>query len=103
TGPRPPEFRDGDPPRVAQKDPLEAGVAVDQDADLAADLVGEFREEPGQLVGDDLVGRHAAAENPLESLDLGGFESAGVAVDLVDSVSASVPSITVPRWHARRI
>jgi len=59
----------------------ERAVAADQHADLAADLAGDLAQVAGQLGRDDLAGRDAAAEGPLEGADLRGLESADVAFD----------------------
>jgi hypothetical protein len=83
-GAGPAELRDGDPPGVADQDPLETVRSVDQDADLAADLARQLGEVASEFVGDDLVRRDPPAEDPLEVLDLRGLEAKGVAVDLVD-------------------
>jgi hypothetical protein len=61
--------------------------AGDQDADLAVDLAGEFRELAGQFVGDDPVRRDAPPVELSDPFDLIRPEAGQVAVNLFDGCS----------------
>ncbi|MCG2741724.1 MAG: hypothetical protein L6300_16025 [Syntrophaceae bacterium] len=58
-------------------------AAGDQNADLAVDLPGEFRELAGQVVGDDPFRRDAPPVELPDPLDLGRREAGQVAVNLL--------------------
>ena len=58
-----------DAPAVADHHVGDGARAVDEHADLAADLAGELGEPPGELVGDEPVGGEAALREALELLD----------------------------------
>jgi hypothetical protein len=53
-----------------------------QDTDLAADFEADLGEFAGQLLTDHALDRHAATKETLQSSDLIGFETAGVANDV---------------------
>ncbi|MFZ4437170.1 MAG: hypothetical protein ACOYOS_01970 [Syntrophales bacterium] len=59
----------------------------DQNADLAVDLPGKFRELAGQVVGDDPLRRDAPPVELSDPLDLGRREAGQVAVYLLDGCS----------------
>jgi hypothetical protein len=61
----------------------DVAVAFHQDADLAAELFGDFAEVLEQLGGGDFLGRGAAAEGAFERFDERRFEAADVAVDIL--------------------
>ena len=61
--------------------------AGDQKADLTIDLAGEFRERPGQFVGDDPLRREAPPVELSDPFDLRRSEAGQVAVNLFDSGS----------------
>lgn len=63
--------------------------AGDQQPDLTVDLAGEFRERPGQLVGDDPLRRDAPPVQLADPLDLCRSETGQVAVNLFDGRSFS--------------
>jgi hypothetical protein len=63
-------------------------AAVDQDPDLAAQVVGELGQRAGELVGQESVGGQAAPVEALQGVDLAGLEALGVAEDLDRFVSA---------------
>jgi hypothetical protein len=56
-------------------------ASVDEDADRPADVVAQLRELPGELVGDEAIGRQVAAVEALEGADLARLEALGVAED----------------------
>ncbi len=62
--------------------------AADEDADLPVDFAGEFRELPGQFMGQDAVRRYPAAVELFDSPDLFRAEARYVAVDLAYSFSS---------------
>jgi hypothetical protein len=62
-------------------------TAGDQKADLTIDLAGEFRERPGQFVGDDPFRREAPPVELSDPFDLRRSEAGQVAVNLFDSGS----------------
>jgi hypothetical protein len=68
----------------------ELAPAGDQNADLAVDLPGEFREPASEVVGDDPVRRDAPPVELSDPLDLIRPEAGQVAVDLFDGRS-SIP------------
>jgi len=57
---------------------------MNDDPYLASDFERELGEETGKLGGDDLLGRDAAAVDPLQGLDLAGFQANGIAVYSLD-------------------
>jgi len=61
--------------------------AGDQNADLAIDLPGEFRELAGQVVGDDPLRRDAPPVQLSDPFDLIRSEAGQVAVNLFDGRS----------------
>ena len=85
---------------VAHHHVLDIAPAVDQDADLSPDLPADLRQLPGQLLCEQLIGRDAAPEEPIEPADLAGFEAVRVAEDLhvsVDGVTGEAP-VHLPRF-----
>ena len=61
--------------------------AGDQKADLTIDLAGEFRERPGQFVGDDPLRRDAPPVELSDPFDFRRSEAGQVAVNLFDGGS----------------
>jgi hypothetical protein len=57
-------------------------AAVDEHADLAADLAAHLGELARELVADEPVGGQAAAEQSVESFGLTGLQAVRVPVDL---------------------
>ena len=55
-------------------------LSVDDDPDLAPDVVGELGEVPGQFLGDDLLRGDLAAVDALQGLYLARPQTVGVAV-----------------------
>lgn len=55
--------------------------AVHEDAHLAARGMGELRQLPGELVGDEAIGGKLTAEQTLELANLGGPEALGMTED----------------------
>ena len=69
--------------------------AGDQEADLTIDLAGEFRERPGQFMGDDPLRREAPPIELSDPFDLRRSEAGQVAVNLFYdgsfNLSGSIP------------
>jgi len=65
---------------------LHFAAPVDEDADLAANIVTDLCQVSRELMGDQPVPTQLTAKEPLELLDLAGLEAAGVAVDLDERV-----------------
>src|SRR5713226_4532124 len=65
---------------VPDDDVLDRAAAIDQQADLAPDLAGEPRAEPGQLPGDDGIFGYPAAVDMLQPLQLAGLEPREITV-----------------------
>jgi hypothetical protein len=59
----------------------DGAAAVDEDADLAADLATDPRELAREVVAEDPVGGNAAPRQAFEGADLIGLESLGVPED----------------------
>ncbi len=64
---------------VADEGENDLALAVDDDPYLASDFERELGEETGKLKGDDLLGRDAAAVDPLQGLDLTRPQADGIA------------------------
>jgi len=64
--------------------------AGDEEAELAVEFAGEFRELAGQVVGDDPLRRDAPPVELPDALDLGRAEAGQVAVNLFDGRSFCV-------------
>jgi hypothetical protein len=62
-------------------------LAIQQHADLAAEIVRELGELARELVREEAVGGKAAPVEALERVDLGGLETLGVSEDLDGSLS----------------
>ena len=73
---------------------LDLSAAVDQHADLAADLGGALGERTGELGARHAIRRHASSVEALESRELARRETEGVSVN-------HAPTIT-PRMERRR-
>jgi hypothetical protein len=67
---------------ATDQDVLDGPGAVEEHADLAADLAGEAGQLAGQFVRDEAVGGEPATDEALERLHLAGFETMRVAVNL---------------------
>ena len=64
---------DHQPLFIADDDVFDHTGAVDQDADLAADLGGYFDEACGKFVGTEFVRRDAPTVEAFKGLDVTGF------------------------------
>jgi hypothetical protein len=62
-------------------------AAGEQQAELAVELPGEFRELAGQFVGDNPLRRDAPPVELTEALEGGGRQARQVAVDPFDGVT----------------
>jgi hypothetical protein len=93
-GSQPPPIRQLDRPRIATHHVGHRAAALQQHSDLAADFEADLREFSGQFVTDHALDRHAAPGETLQSADLTGFETAGVADDLDGS---PLPGVRSPR------
>jgi len=69
---------------------LDDACAIDEHADLAADVGRERGQLAGELVRDEAVGEQPPLTEALEGLDLAGLEAAGIAVDLDGGLLARV-------------
>ena len=61
---------------------LDTAATVEQDADLAADVVRELGQLASQLIRDDSIIRDSALAQAFEGFDLTRLEASGVSVDL---------------------
>ena len=68
--------------RVAHHHVLDQPAAVEQHADLAPNLVADFGQVTGELVGDQPLGRHPPPEEALELTSLTGLEAVRITEDL---------------------
>jgi hypothetical protein len=66
---------------IADHDVRDRTGAVDEDADLAADLPRELGEPPREIVCEEPVGGKAALREALELLDVVSLQAVGVAED----------------------
>jgi hypothetical protein len=64
-----------------------SAAAIDENADLAADLETDLREFASEFVADDALDRNAAPGEPFQPAYLAGLETAGVAVDVDGATS----------------
>ena len=85
--------------RGPDHDVRDFAAAVDEHADLAADLAAHLGELARELVGEHTVGRQAPAEQAVEPLDLARLQPVGVPVDL----DGRLPARRVPLRPHRRI
>jgi len=76
--------------------------ACDKKTDLTIDLAGEFRERPGQFVGDDPLRGEAPPVELSDPFDLCRSEAGQVAVNLFDGGSFSSFRVNSPKRVARR-
>jgi hypothetical protein len=63
-------------------DVLDGARTIEEDADLAANVCGDRREFPGQIVRNDPVFRKPPPSESFERFDLVGLQASGVAMDL---------------------
>ncbi len=56
--------------------------AIDEHADHPAGRAAEFREQAGELLGDQALGRQAPVDESLELADVARLETIGIAEDL---------------------
>jgi hypothetical protein len=73
-------------------------LAVNDDPYLASDFERELGEETGELRGDDLLGGDSPAVDPLQGLDLAGFQTDGIAVYFFDRSPLAKPQPKVALW-----
>jgi hypothetical protein len=71
-------------PGVADPDPLDLPLPVDEDADLPADLSRDLGELAGELLGDERARREPPLIELLESAPLLGLQTAGIAFELMN-------------------
>ena len=88
-----PDVGQGELAGVADHDPLDVALAVEQHADLAADLAGDLGEVARQLGRDHLVGVDAPPVGAAQGVELGGLEAEGVAEDVVHQVACSIAAL----------
>ncbi len=69
----PGQRRNDQSPGVAHQDVGDQPLAVQEHPHLAVQVLGEFRQLPGQFRGEQLGGRHLAAVEPLQLPELLGF------------------------------
>ena len=67
---------------IPDHDVLNVAASVGENTDLAADLVADLAQLPGEFVAHQPVGGQAALEEALELAYLAGLEASGVAKDL---------------------
>lgn len=65
-----PQFRDYQPFFVADYDIFNTAGTVDEDADLAAEIAGDFNEAGGQFEGAKFSNRYTPSVEALQRLDL---------------------------------
>ena len=81
-GPQSAPVGQGDRVGVTHHHVLDQPAAIEQHADLAAYLVADLGQVPGELLRDQPIGRHAAPEEALEPARLTGLEAVRVTEDL---------------------
>jgi hypothetical protein len=74
-------------------------AAVDQHADLAAEVGREFGQLAREFLGDEAIGWEAAPVEALEGVNLAGLEALCVAEDLDGSLSGAL-GLGSARAHA---
>ena len=67
---------------IAHHHVLDQPAAIEQHADLAPNLVADFGQVPGELLGDQPIGRHPTPEEALELASLTGLEAVRITEDL---------------------
>ena len=72
-GPQTAPVGQGNRAGIAHHHVLDQPAAIEQHADLASNLVADFGQVPGKLLGDQPVGRHPAPEEALEPARLTGL------------------------------
>jgi hypothetical protein len=80
------QVRDQQPFFRADQDQFNGAVAVDQQADLAAQFKGEFKQADGQFGRTEFISRNAAAVETFYRLNLALLQPSKVAVDFFDGM-----------------
>ena len=78
------QVRDQQPFFRADQDQFDGAVTVDQQADLAAQFKGEFKQADGQFGRTEFISRNTAAVETFYRLNLALFQTCKVAVDFFD-------------------
>jgi hypothetical protein len=78
-----------DLPRVADPDPLDFALAIDEHPHLAPDVSRDLRELAGELLGDEGSGRKPPLVEFLEPVALAGLETDDVAFEVVNGEAPS--------------
>jgi len=72
-------------------------AAIEQHADLTAEVVRELGQLARELVGEEAVGGESAPVEALEGMDLAGLEALGIAEDLDGTLSGDSGSAATER------
>lgn len=83
------QVRDQQPFFRADQDQFYGAVAIDQQADLATQFKGEFKQAAGQFGRAEFISRNTAAVEPFYRLYLALFQACKVAVNLFDGRAPS--------------